>query len=173
MNIESSLVGLIIGRGGETLRRVEQETGARVQFLTNGQDRDSGGERVCNIQGNRVQIAAARRAIETIIAENGPSGGGAGGPTRGGGGKFGGGGGGGGGGGVGAGAGAGAGGSGGGQPNLRDGGWSNFHGSMSNSSGELAQCFFFPFFYIPSYSLFFSRKAFLAEVFWGVYCKLH
>lgn len=146
MNIESSLVGLIIGRGGETLRRVEQETGARVQFLTNGQDRDSGGERVCNIQGNRAQIAAARRAIETIIAENGPSGGGAGGgPPRGGGGgggKFSGGAGGGGGGGGGGGAGS-TGGGGGGQPNLRDGGWSNFHGSMSNSSGELARCFFY------------------------------
>ncbi|KAL7266997.1 hypothetical protein RUND412_010431 [Rhizina undulata] len=70
MNIDSSLVGLIIGRGGENLRRVEADTGARVQFLTNGQDRDSGGERVCNIQGNRQQISAARRAIETIIAEN-------------------------------------------------------------------------------------------------------
>ncbi|RPB01007.1 eukaryotic type KH-domain (KH-domain type I) [Choiromyces venosus 120613-1] len=102
MNIESSLVGLIIGRGGETLRRVEQDTGARVQFLTNGQDRDSGGERVCNIQGTRPQIAAARRAIEQIIVENGPSGGGMGGPPGGGSGrgKFGG---------------------SGGQPNLRDG----------------------------------------------------
>ncbi|PUU76432.1 hypothetical protein B9Z19DRAFT_1129768 [Tuber borchii] len=102
MNIESSLVGLIIGRGGETLRRVEQETGARVQFLTNGQDRDSGGERVCNIQGTRPQIGAARRAIEQIIAENGPSGGGMGGPSGGasGRGKF-----------------SGSG----GQPNLRDG----------------------------------------------------
>ncbi|RPB12974.1 hypothetical protein P167DRAFT_139858 [Morchella conica CCBAS932] len=111
MNIESTLVGLIIGRGGETLRRVEQETGARVQFLTNGQDRDSGGERICNIQGSRPQIAAARRAIEAIIAENGPSGGGGmgGGPAGGGRGKFGGGG------------GAGSGGGGAGQPNLRDG----------------------------------------------------
>lgn len=110
MNIESSLVGLIIGRGGETLRRVEQDTGARVQFLTNGQDRDSGGERVCNIQGNRPQIAAARRAIEQIIAENAPPGGGMGGPPGGASGrnKFGGGGGGG----------------GGGPPNLRDGGLS-------------------------------------------------
>ncbi|KAG0125196.1 hypothetical protein HOY82DRAFT_581519 [Tuber indicum] len=102
MNIESSLVGLIIGRGGETLRRVEQETGARVQFLTNGQDRDSGGERVCNIQGTRPQISAARRAIEQIIAENGPPGGGMAGPSgsTSGRGKFGG---------------------SGGQPNLRDG----------------------------------------------------
>lgn len=142
MNIESTLVGLIIGRGGETLRRVEQETGARVQFLTNGQDRDSGGERICNIQGSRPQIAAARRAIEAIIAENGPSGGGGmgGGPAGGGRGKFGGGG------------GAGSGGGGAGQPNLRDGGWSNFHGSISNSSGELARFFPFPFFNILSSS---------------------
>ncbi|KAI5818103.1 hypothetical protein BZA77DRAFT_18567 [Pyronema omphalodes] len=75
INIDASLVGLIIGRGGENLRRVEAETGARVQFMTNGHDRDSGGERVCNIQGNRAQITAARRAIDLIIAENEKSGG--------------------------------------------------------------------------------------------------
>jgi hypothetical protein len=75
INIDASLVGLIIGRGGENLRRVEAETGARVQFMTNGHDRDSGGERVCNIQGTRPQIAAARRAIDQIIAENEKSGG--------------------------------------------------------------------------------------------------
>lgn len=155
-------MGLIIGRGGETLRRVEQETGARVQFLTNGQDRDSGGERVCNIQGNRVQIAAARRAIEAIIAENGPNGGGGGagggGPPRGGGGKFSGGGGGGGGG----------GGNSGGQPNLRDGGWSNFHGSMSNSSGEFAKAFLFrfliPFFLFLSFPIPLEGSSFTAFV---------
>lgn len=70
INIDASLVGLIIGRGGENLRRVEADTGARVQFMTNGHDRDSGGERVCNIQGTRAQITAARRAIDSIIAEN-------------------------------------------------------------------------------------------------------
>ena len=128
MNIESSLVGLIIGRGGETLRRVEQETGARVQFLTNGQDRDSGGERVCNIQGTRPQIGAARRAIEQIIAENGPSGGGMGGPSGGAGGrgKF-----------------SGSG----GQPNLRDGGLSAVplgdSGSKKYLSLLLPFCLFF------------------------------
>jgi len=46
-----------------------------VQFMTNGHDRDSGGDRACNIQGNRQQITAARRAIDHIIAENEKNGG--------------------------------------------------------------------------------------------------
>jgi far upstream element-binding protein len=30
--IDTSHVGMVIGRGGETLRRIERESGARVQF---------------------------------------------------------------------------------------------------------------------------------------------
>lgn len=32
MVIETIHVGMVIGRGGETLRRIERESGARVQF---------------------------------------------------------------------------------------------------------------------------------------------
>lgn len=32
MGVPGSLVGLIIGRGGENLKRIERETGCRVQF---------------------------------------------------------------------------------------------------------------------------------------------
>lgn len=32
MTIETMHVGMVIGRGGDTLRRIERETGARVQF---------------------------------------------------------------------------------------------------------------------------------------------
>ncbi|KAF8460251.1 hypothetical protein BDZ91DRAFT_425292 [Kalaharituber pfeilii] len=84
MHIESGLVGLIIGRGGETLRRVEQETGARVQFLAGGDHRETP-ERLCNIIGTRSQIAAARQQILQIIEDNakgsGPNAGG-GGPSK-------------------------------------------------------------------------------------------
>ena len=69
MHIESGLVGLIIGRGGETLKRVEQETGARVQFLTGADHRDTP-ERLCNIIGTRAQISAARQQILQVIEDN-------------------------------------------------------------------------------------------------------
>jgi far upstream element-binding protein len=32
MTIDTAHVGMVIGRGGDTLRRIERETGARVQF---------------------------------------------------------------------------------------------------------------------------------------------
>jgi far upstream element-binding protein len=32
MTIETIHVGMVIGKGGETLRRIERDTGARVQF---------------------------------------------------------------------------------------------------------------------------------------------
>jgi len=32
MTIETIHVGMVIGRGGDTLRRIERESGARVQF---------------------------------------------------------------------------------------------------------------------------------------------
>src|SRR5437667_60353 len=49
LQIDASLVGLIIGRQGENLRRVEAETGTRVQFVT-GPD-TSGPTRTCKITG--------------------------------------------------------------------------------------------------------------------------
>lgn len=69
MQVDSSLVGLIIGRGGETLRRVEQETGCKVQFLTGAEYRDLQ-DRPCNITGTPAQIAQAKKQIQQIIAEN-------------------------------------------------------------------------------------------------------
>ncbi|KAF3159208.1 hypothetical protein TWF788_003978 [Orbilia oligospora] len=70
MMIDASLVGLIIGRRGETLKRVEEMSGARVQFVA-----DSRGEpeRVCNITGPRAAVQSARQQIQTIISENSAS----------------------------------------------------------------------------------------------------
>ncbi|KAI9768600.1 MAG: hypothetical protein M1840_004797 [Geoglossum simile] len=68
IQIDSTLVGLIIGRQGENLRRVEADTGARVQFIT-GPD-VSGPTRDCKITGTRGQIATAKTDIYKIIAEN-------------------------------------------------------------------------------------------------------
>ena len=63
-------MGLIIGRAGENLRRVEQSTGARVQFK-DGPD-SSATFRNCDISGSRSARASARAEIYRIIDENGP-----------------------------------------------------------------------------------------------------
>lgn len=73
ISIESGLVGLIIGRQGENLRRVESETGCRVQFIT-GPD-ETGPFRQCKITGPRARRADARAEINRIIEESGMSGG--------------------------------------------------------------------------------------------------
>lgn len=69
ISIESNLVGLIIGRQGENLRRVEAETGCRVQFITN--DDANGPYRQCKITGPRARRADAIAEINRIIDESG------------------------------------------------------------------------------------------------------
>ena len=67
--IEKSLVGLIIGRAGENLRRVESSTGARVQF-TDGPE-SGGPTRHCRISGSRQARQNAKNEIFRIVEENG------------------------------------------------------------------------------------------------------
>ncbi|KAL2073572.1 hypothetical protein VTL71DRAFT_10898 [Oculimacula yallundae] len=69
LQIESNLVGLIIGRQGENLRRVEGETGCKVQFIT-GSD-ETGPYRECKITGSRANRAKAKAEINRIIDDSG------------------------------------------------------------------------------------------------------
>ncbi|KAK9255300.1 hypothetical protein V1507DRAFT_453068 [Lipomyces tetrasporus] len=62
--VKTPFVGLIIGRGGETLKRIEHESGARVQFITNGKE---GPERVCNISGGPENIYVAKATVIQMI----------------------------------------------------------------------------------------------------------
>ena len=65
--IEKGLVGLIIGRAGENLRRVETQTGARVQFMDGPEV--PGPSRHCRISGSRSARTAAKAEIYKIIDE--------------------------------------------------------------------------------------------------------
>ncbi|KAL1305193.1 hypothetical protein AAFC00_002113 [Neodothiora populina] len=60
ISVKSSLVGLIIGRQGENLRRVEAESGARVQFIP---------AREPNAQHRQCTISGSLRSRETAKAE--------------------------------------------------------------------------------------------------------
>lgn len=68
IQIESSLVGLIIGRQGENLRRIEAESTCRVQFLS---ATDNGPFRQCKISGPRHRRAEVKEAINRIIDDSG------------------------------------------------------------------------------------------------------
>ena len=70
ITVESNLVGLIIGRAGENLRRVEAETSTRVQFMAAGPDGTSP-QRTCKITGTRAARDHAKAEITRIIEENG------------------------------------------------------------------------------------------------------
>lgn len=71
--IDSSLVGLIIGRSGENLRRVESETGCRVQFMTGPEE--NGPVRHCRISGSRARRNDVKAEIDRIISDSGLAGG--------------------------------------------------------------------------------------------------
>jgi far upstream element-binding protein len=81
MQIESNLVGLIIGRQGENLRRVESDSHCRVQFVAAASPSDP--FRVCKITGPRASRAEAKAAITRIIEDSGMSAMGRGGPDKG------------------------------------------------------------------------------------------
>lgn len=70
IQIESSLVGLIIGRQGENLRRIESESGCRVQFMPST---DNGPYRSCKITGPRPRRAEVKAAVNRIIEDSGMS----------------------------------------------------------------------------------------------------
>ncbi|KYK58435.1 far upstream element-binding protein 2 [Drechmeria coniospora] len=70
IQIESSLVGLIIGRQGENLRRIEADTNCRVQFLS---ATDGGPFRQCRISGPVQRRMEVKDAINRIIDDSGMS----------------------------------------------------------------------------------------------------
>ncbi|KAK5175220.1 uncharacterized protein LTR77_000357 [Saxophila tyrrhenica] len=69
IRVKSSLVGLIIGRGGENLKRIETDSGAKVQFVQAKEPHAT--ERQCTISGSLRAREAAKAAIFGIIDENG------------------------------------------------------------------------------------------------------
>merc|ERR1719228_2222937 len=88
--VPDNMVGLIIGRGGEQITRLQAESGCKIQM---SQDSQGMPHRLCTLTGSPESIAIARNLIDSIIANEGSRGGRGGGGGGGmGGGDFGGGG---------------------------------------------------------------------------------
>ena len=66
------MLGLIIGKGGEMIKKIQQESGSRVQFK---QEDDMGGpNRVCQVTGDDRSNETAAGMINDLI-QNGIVGG--------------------------------------------------------------------------------------------------
>ncbi|CAO3662103.1 unnamed protein product [Umbelopsis ramanniana] len=63
--VPNNVVGLVIGKGGENLKRIEAASGARIQF---GPD-EGESERRCNISGEDDQIQVARDMVMQVVSD--------------------------------------------------------------------------------------------------------
>ncbi|KAK4884682.1 hypothetical protein RN001_000953 [Aquatica leii] len=68
IKVPDKMVGLIIGRGGEQITRLQSESGCKIQMAP-----DSGGlpERICSLSGNREAITHAKELIMNIVQQRG------------------------------------------------------------------------------------------------------
>lgn len=84
--VPDNMVGLLIGRGGENITRMQQEASCKIQM---SQDNQGGQTRLCTLTGTPEAIIAAKAQINNVIANDGRGnrmGGGGGGGGMGGGG---------------------------------------------------------------------------------------
>lgn len=58
-------VGVVIGKGGDMIKKIQAETGCRLQFLQT--KNDGPGDRRCLIQGSKQQVDDGKRMIEDLI----------------------------------------------------------------------------------------------------------
>ncbi|XP_069088328.1 far upstream element-binding protein 1 isoform X2 [Pleurodeles waltl] len=68
--VPDGMVGFIIGRGGEQISRIQQESGCKIQIAP-----DSGGlpERSCMLTGSSDSVLAAKRLLDQIVEKGRPT----------------------------------------------------------------------------------------------------
>ncbi|KAI3687361.1 hypothetical protein L1987_81056 [Smallanthus sonchifolius] len=71
MQVPNNKVGLIIGKGGETIKSMQASTGARIQVIPlHLPPGDTSTERTVQIDGSSDQIEAAKQLVNEVISEN-------------------------------------------------------------------------------------------------------
>ncbi|XP_022001756.1 far upstream element-binding protein 2 [Helianthus annuus] len=71
MKIPNKKVGLVIGKGGETIKSMQATTGARIQVIPlHLPPGDTSTERTVQIDGTSDQIEAAKQMVNEVISEN-------------------------------------------------------------------------------------------------------
>ncbi|KAG8375654.1 hypothetical protein BUALT_Bualt10G0122800 [Buddleja alternifolia] len=71
MKVPNNKVGLVIGKGGETIKNMQVTTGARIQVIPlHLPPGDMSRERTVQIEGTSEQIEAARQLVNEVTSEN-------------------------------------------------------------------------------------------------------
>ncbi|KAH9761508.1 F17H15.1/F17H15.1 [Citrus sinensis] len=71
MKIPNNKVGLVIGKGGETIKNMQARTGARIQVIPlHLPPGDTSTERTVQIDGTSEQIESAKQLVNEVISEN-------------------------------------------------------------------------------------------------------
>lgn len=63
--VPKNAVGVVIGKGGDMIRKIQAETGCRLQFLQTKNEGPS--DRRCIIQGSKQEVEDGKRKIEELI----------------------------------------------------------------------------------------------------------
>ena len=63
--VPKDMVGVIIGRGGEKIRRVMEESGCKISFASEVKQED---QKLCSLIGTEENIKVAKRLIKQIIS---------------------------------------------------------------------------------------------------------
>lgn len=65
MLVPRAAVGVVIGKGGDMIKKIQAESGAKVQFQ---QGREDGpGDRKCLLSGKHQAVEQARQRIQELI----------------------------------------------------------------------------------------------------------
>ncbi|XP_010262211.1 PREDICTED: far upstream element-binding protein 1-like [Nelumbo nucifera] len=71
MKVPNNKVGLIIGKGGETIKNMQARSGARIQLIPlHLPPGDTSTERTVQIEGTNEQIEAAKQLVNEVTSEN-------------------------------------------------------------------------------------------------------
>ncbi|KAK9065355.1 hypothetical protein SSX86_016738 [Deinandra increscens subsp. villosa] len=71
MQVPNNKVGLVIGKGGETIKSMQASSGARIQVIPlHPPPGDTSTERTVQIDGSSDQIEAAKQLVNEVITEN-------------------------------------------------------------------------------------------------------
>ncbi|WOL09086.1 hypothetical protein Cni_G17839 [Canna indica] len=71
MKVPNNKVGLVIGKGGESIKNMQAKSGARIQVIPlHLPPGDTSTERTVYIDGTKEQIEAAKQLVNEVISEN-------------------------------------------------------------------------------------------------------